>query len=313
SAFDLMSGSFSVREGKFRMENMQTNMKDATIKTQISFDVATWDIVSSSEVSLLSLKNTPPFRAIIKGAGPASEVQIVLTPILNDLIQYSKEAQALKKQQTLAQETAQKKATEKERKERAIQQVKEAKKVLDEAEKSYQLAKTREALTELEKAKDSFSIILDISKQPTLSPKDIQVIEEQAHNAIQRARKSQSLSIDNAARILREMHDQVYKKTQQKMEKVTRIRSRLQGVDFIEAAYTKAYRAMEFMDEITGVINTSKDIPKIAQLSEQGKDALEVITKVYDELEQYDVAQPTEKIVPKNSSFKGKIKRKSAF
>jgi len=313
SAFDLMNGSFSVREGKFRMENMQTNMKDATIKTQISFDVATWDIVSSSEVSLLSLKNTPPFRAIIKGAGPAAEVQIVLMPILNDLIQYSKEAQALKKQQTLAQETAQKKATEKERKERAIQQVKEAKKVLEEAEKSYHLAKTREALTELEKAKDSFSIILDISKQETLTSKDIQVIEEQAYNAIQRARKSQSLSIDNAARILREMHAQVYKKTQQKMEKVTRIHERLKGVDFIETAYTKAYRAMEFMDEITGIINTSRDIPKLAQLSEQGKEALEVITKVYDELEQYDVAQPTEKIVPKNSSFKGKIKRKSAF
>lgn len=313
TAFDLISGSFSVREGKFRMENMQTEMKDATIKTQISFDIATWDIISSSEVSLLDLKNTPPFRTIVKGAGPAAEVQIVLTPILSDLIMYSKEVNALKKQKTIAQEKAQKKATEKERKDRALQLVKETKKILEEAEKSYHLAKTREALAELEKAKDSFSIILDLSKQSTLSQKDIQIIEEQAHNALQKARKSQTLSIDNAARILREMHAQIYTKTQQKMEKIINIHTRLKGVDFIEVAYTKAHRAMEFMDEITGTINTSRDIPKIAQLSEQGKEAMDVITKVYDELEQYDVAQPSEKNNQKKSSFKGKIKRKSSF
>ena len=109
------------------------------------------------------------------------------------------------------------------------------------------------------------------------------------------------------------MHAPIYTTAKQKMEPIERIHNRLRGVDFIETAYTKARRAMDVMDEITGIINTSKDIQRIAQLSGQAKEALQIITQTYDELEQYDVAQPEEKTKPKNPSFKGTIRRKGSF
>ncbi|MBE6449397.1 MAG: AsmA family protein [Alphaproteobacteria bacterium] len=309
TAFDILSGNFSISDGVFKTSDTVLKTPNANAMMQINFDLPKWSVNATSAISLKNFAGYPPISVVVKGLAHNPQTNIDLSSFIRYIEGTSNDAKAKLLQDEQTAKAAQARLEAKERINQLAQLVVTAENQIAQTEQLLQTTSTQTALTELVRAKDALVLLRELANKPAPSVADVE--KGTAQSALI-ASRTQSVS-DEIKRValsqLREEIQSIETSAQKTMHAVNRIEQRLKGVEQIDQAYQKAFSTMTLIQQLKTFANTSADIEQIKTAIVQAKDAFEILELTYESISKFDIDVAMPASTEPSSGFQGSIRR----